>query len=122
MGESNSKPLMNEDFLSQMKHRYASIGEHRDTRLGTVNLFEDPLSEEGVYLAEKNVVAHSKEDVDDFLCADLSKVLSLRSKYLLKVHAYKVHNEDSMCGSISSLSTYHEYYSNTLADEIERRN
>lgn len=85
-----------------------------------VKLYEDPQCE-GVYVAEKNVVAHNKEDVEDFLRSDLSKAMLASSKYLTKILAYKIHNEDSMCGSISSVSTFHEYFSNTVKDELERR-
>lgn len=67
-------------------------------------------------------MANNKEDVERFLSTNLAKALSTRSKYLMKIHAYKVHQEDSMCGSISSLSTYHEYYQNTVQDELTRRN
>lgn len=39
----------------------------------------------------------------------------------MKVLSYKTQSEDGMCGSVNGITTYHEFYENTVQDELVRR-
>lgn len=61
MGESNSKPQVNSEFLRSFQNEYTLVCEQRDERLGNVKVFEGP---NGQLVAEKNITASNKEDVE----------------------------------------------------------
>lgn len=64
MGEINSKPQANQEFLRVFQKEYKEIGEECDARLGNIKVFQGP---EGVLIAVKNTFAYNKEDVESFL-------------------------------------------------------
>lgn len=119
MGESNSKPEANQEFLRMLQRDYKEVGEQNDSRLGNVKIYQGPLNS---FVAVKNTFAYNKEDVEAFMTTNLAKSLNIQCKYLMKLHSYKVHTEDSMCGSVNGITTYYEYYQNTVQDELVRRN
>ncbi|KAL4486494.1 hypothetical protein ABPG72_018448 [Tetrahymena utriculariae] len=118
MGETNSKPQPNVDFLRVFQREYKEIGEEIDTRLGNVKVYQGPQSN---LVAVKNSFLMSKELMEEFVDHNLPKALNTQNRYLMKVLSYKTHSEDSMCGSVNGITTYHEYYQNTVQDELVRR-
>ncbi|KAL4438379.1 hypothetical protein ABPG74_009418 [Tetrahymena malaccensis] len=118
MGETNSKPQPNVDFLRVFQREYKEIGEEIDTRLGNVKVYQGPQSN---LVAVKNNFLMSKELMEEFVENNLPKALNTQNRYLMKVLSYKTHSEDSMCGSVNGITTYHEYYQNTVQDELVRR-
>jgi len=104
MGESNSKPQVDNDFLRNFERDYKEIGEELDNRLGNVKVFQNG---QGDCVATKNAFAQNKDDIENFLSTSLAKALNINCKYLMKLHSYKIHTDDSMCGSVNGITTYH---------------
>ena len=94
------------------------VQDHIDPRFGRIKIYSQKQFE-GNYIAVKKTFTYNKEEIYNFLDINAKQSLKYNSPFLLKLYSYQTHDDNAfICGSVNDIETYHEYYVNTLQEEL----